>query len=167
MSEGINRHEVLKVRKAMWLGIPVNFFLLAITFSFGVPEFFGIMHDIESGAPVVRTSVVFPGFIVAMPLWILVPFISILKAIPVNWRGIGFLVKLLNINIFAIAVFMIVGMPILTLAQYHYMPKLGYSKCNELQGHPTMWFNDWVKNPEWCVRGKDRAWVLQQAQETK
>lgn len=26
-----------------------------------------------------------------------------------------------------------------------------------------MYFSDWVKNPEWCVRGKTREWVKKQA----
>lgn len=26
-----------------------------------------------------------------------------------------------------------------------------------------MYFTDWVKTPEWCVRGKTREWVKEQA----
>jgi hypothetical protein len=26
-----------------------------------------------------------------------------------------------------------------------------------------MYFSDWVKKPEWCVRGKSREWVKDQA----
>lgn len=47
--------------------------------------------------------------------------------------------------------------------QQHYMPKLGYSECGLLHGNPTLWFTDWIKNPAWCVKGKDRDWVFEQA----
>lgn len=50
-----------------------------------------------------------------------------------------------------------------TLIQDQVMPKLGYSNCALLQGNPTLWFTDWIKNPEWCVHGKDRQWVHGQA----
>jgi hypothetical protein len=43
------------------------------------------------------------------------------------------------------------------------MPKLGYTRCNILEDHPTIYFTDWVKNPDWCVRGKSREWVNEQA----
>ena len=47
--------------------------------------------------------------------------------------------------------------------QQHYMPKLGYLECGLLHGNPTLWFTDWIKNPAWCVKGKDREWVFEQA----
>jgi hypothetical protein len=40
---------------------------------------------------------------------------------------------------------------------------MGYERCNILQGHPSMYFTDWVSNPAWCVRGKSREWVNEQA----
>jgi hypothetical protein len=43
------------------------------------------------------------------------------------------------------------------------MPNLGYSLCNILKGHPNIHFTDWVKNPDWCVRGKSREWIKEQA----
>ena len=51
----------------------------------------------------------------------------------------------------------------ITPFQYYAMPKLGYTRCNILEDHPTIYFTDWVKNPEWCVRGKTREWVKEQA----
>lgn len=47
--------------------------------------------------------------------------------------------------------------------QRHYMPQLGYHYCNKLSGNPTVWFNDWVRDPAWCVYKKDHAWVREQA----
>lgn len=51
----------------------------------------------------------------------------------------------------------------ITPFQYYAMPKLGYTRCNILENHPTIYFTDWVKNPAWCVRGKSREWVKEQA----
>lgn len=39
------------------------------------------------------------------------------------------------------------------------MPKYGYHICQKLDGGLSMWHNDWVRNPDWCVRGKTREWV--------
>jgi hypothetical protein len=47
--------------------------------------------------------------------------------------------------------------------QQHYMPKMGYFECGLLRGNPTLYSTDWIKNPAWCVKGKDRDWVFEQA----
>jgi hypothetical protein len=61
----------------------------------------------------------------------------------------------------------LIAIPIISIAgaflQHWLFPKYGYSYCNLLSGNPTVWFNDWVKNPEWCVRGKTHDWVREQA----
>lgn len=62
---------------------------------------------------------------------------------------------------------LIIGMPLAWFAQNQLMPKIGYTKCNILQDHPTIWFNDWVRNPAWCVAGKSREWIREQAQKPK
>lgn len=152
------------MRRRLWLGIPAIFFMLWLAYFVGFPEIEVAVDDLVNHAPIVRISVALLSTFVIVPLLILGLVVAILKCIPIRWEGMNFLVKLLNINIFVAAVFMIAGVPVLTFMQYHYMPQLGYSKCNILGGHPNMWFNDWVRNPEWCVRGKGRAWVLEQAQ---
>lgn len=164
MSEKISHHEVQKVRKAMRIGLPSIIIFLFLCCFVVAPELYRSINDLVNSSPAVRLSVAATSVFFALPLALIMLLLSAFKGIPIKWSGVEFLVKLLNINVFAAALFMVVGVPVLTLLQYHYMPKLGYSKCNELQGHPTMWFNDWIKNPEWCVRGKDRTWVLEQAQ---
>jgi len=57
---------------------------------------------------------------------------------------------------------MITCLLVVTPSQYYAMPKLGYTRCI-LEDHPTIYFTDWVKNPAWCVRGKRREWVKEQA----
>ncbi|GKT21895.1 hypothetical protein [Acidovorax sp. SUPP3334] len=167
MKNNPSRQEILDLRKRLWLGIPAIFLMLGLAYLVGMPEIKTTVSDLMNQSATVRISVAVFGTFFLVPLLILVLIIVVLKCIPIRWGGMNFIVKLLNINIFAAAAFMIVGVPVLTFLQYHYMPQLGYSKCNILRGHPNMWFNDWVKNPEWCVQGKDRAWVLQQAQKIK
>ncbi|WP_152643543.1 hypothetical protein [Paracidovorax citrulli] len=154
--------ETRGVRKTIWFGLPLCLVFLFLCYFIGIPEIIQTITDLRENSPVVRISVAALSLVIFIPLILIMMPLSILKAIPVRW-GVGFLVRFLNFGIFAAAAFMVFGMPLLTLAQYSYMPKLGYSKCNGLRGHPTMWFNDWIKNPEWCVPGKDRAWILDQA----
>ncbi|PPD30939.1 MAG: hypothetical protein CTY21_12255 [Methylomonas sp.] len=40
-----------------------------------------------------------------------------------------------------------------------YMMHHGYHICQKLDGGLSIWHNDWVQNPEWCVRGKTHDWV--------
>lgn len=164
MSEDIAFQEAQKVRKAMRIGLPSIITFLFLCCFVVLPELYRSINDLIASSPAVRLSMAATSVFFALPLASIMLVLSVFKGIPIKWSGVDLLVRLLNINIFAAAAFMVIGVPMLTFLQYHYMPKLGYSKCNELQGHPTMWFNDWVKNPEWCVRGKDRAWVLEQAQ---
>ena len=148
----------------MWLGVPSIFAMLALSYFIGVPEFVQTIKGIMEPSPIIRISVGLPIIIFIIPLCIFALILLILKGIPIEWGGVRLLVRLLNISIFAAAAFVVIGVPTLKFLQFHYMPQFGYSKCYDLSGRPTMWFNDWVKNPEWCVRGKDRAWVLEQAQ---
>lgn len=164
LSEQIAHQEVRKVRKAMRIGLPSIIIFLFLCCFVVVPELYRSINDLINFAPTVRLSVAATSVFFALPLALIMLLLAAFKGIPIKWSRVDSLVNLLNINIFAAALFMVFGVPMLALLQYHYMPRLGYSKCNELQGHPTMWFNDWVRNPEWCVRGKDRAWVLEQAQ---
>jgi len=62
-----------------------------------------------------------------------------------------------------ISLVVVVLIPVTSVAQRSYMPSLGYSLCSELQGNPTMWFTDWVRDPAWCVKGKSLEWVNKQA----
>ncbi|SFD72103.1 hypothetical protein SAMN04489710_105160 [Paracidovorax konjaci] len=53
--------------------------------------------------------------------------------------------------------------PVTSLLQRLYMPSIGYTVCPVLQGSPTLWFTDWVRDPAWCVPGKSLDWVIEQA----
>ncbi|WP_020424755.1 hypothetical protein [Paracidovorax oryzae] len=52
--------------------------------------------------------------------------------------------------------------PVTSIAQHYYMPSIGYTPCHALQGQPTRWFTDWVRDPAFCVKGKSPDWVNEQ-----
>ena len=87
----------------------------------------------------------------------------VLKAIPVSdalFKKVVWLITALWCSALPLLLLsMLLGHP----AQQFYFPKHGYTQCDLLHGNPTIWFTDWVKNPAWCVRGKDRSWVFEQA----
>ncbi|MDA8457037.1 hypothetical protein M4R22_19945 [Acidovorax sp. GBBC 3334] len=56
--------------------------------------------------------------------------------------------------------------PVNSIAQRVYMPSAGYSVCTELQGSPSAWFTDWVRDPAWCVKGNSLEWVNERARAT-
>ncbi|SDC77185.1 hypothetical protein SAMN05192589_103189 [Paracidovorax valerianellae] len=87
-----------------------------------------------------------------------------MRAVPCREALIKRFERVFNIAAFAgIAAIMLI--PVISIAQRFYMPSIGYAMCSELQGNPTMWFTDWVRDPTWCVRGKSLEWVNEQARE--
>jgi hypothetical protein len=51
----------------------------------------------------------------------------------------------------------------ISLLQNSYMVEWGYSSCKALAGNNNRWSSVWVKKPDWCVKGKTREWVNEQA----
>jgi hypothetical protein len=62
-------------------------------------------------------------------------------------------------TVFLIPMTMIVG----SLIQHHYLPKLGYSKCNILFNGRSMLANTWIKPADLCVYNKTTSWVREEA----
>ena len=130
-------------------------------------EMFPTVQDLAAHAPVLRIysgSVMIPTFVAAVLGTLAV---LIFKAIPASEctvqkaQQMGMFLVWLNVPCVLFA--LLISRPL----QHHYLPKHGYTQCDQLQGNPTIWFTDWVKNPSWCVRGKDRKWVLEQARITQ
>ena len=114
-------------------------------------------------APVIRigsAALLAPFLMAICPVVIA---LVILKAIPYEGAVVKKLEYALNALVFAAGGALLLILVASTLVQSHYMAKLGYTRCGLLQGNPTMWFTDWVRNPDWCVRGKTREWVAEQA----
>ncbi|MBD9581243.1 hypothetical protein IB269_07645 [Delftia sp. DLF01] len=121
------------------------------------------IRDIFDLSPVIRVTPLFTLVITfwAIPLTMVVAVIA--NAIPLKKQ----VLKIFEyISIFSVGVNVIsIAIAFLIIAPLHYytMPKLGYTRCNILEDHPTIYFTDWVKNPAWCVRGKSREWVNEQS----
>jgi hypothetical protein len=134
-------------------------FLSWFTLAYLVPT----LRDILVSAPMAR---VYPAS-AATPVFVafgLVGYLLIvLIAIPVRISIIKVFRRLVIWLFWLMLVSFLFGVLIASIGQHHYFPKNGYTECDQLQGAPSVWFTDWVKNPAWCVKGKDRAWVFEQA----
>ncbi len=118
--------------------------------------------DIAYRAPAVQIT---PGTLVApfgAGMFILLLIVGGMRAIPLSER----IVKPVEHAMIIVMLGALVGMwlvPITGIAQHFFMPSLGYSPCNNLQGSPNKWSTDWVLDTQWCVKGQTIEWVKEQA----
>jgi hypothetical protein len=140
------------------------FLALSLLFWFMWAEFFPTLRGAVAGAPMLR---IYPGS-VAMPTFFILAVVGYtglaLRAIPVRDSIIKVFRRLVIWLFWLMLVSFLFGVLIASVGQHQYFPKNGYTECDQLQGAPSLWFTDWVKNPAWCVKGKDRAWVFERAQ---
>lgn len=154
---------VRQARKILPLYVPASLALLgALAFSV-IPNLLSTVNDLIAKAPVVRIGWADPLALVVFPLLLILLVSLVLKAIPAGSRFQPALVRSLLGLLIAGAVLLLVVLPAARFAQSRYMTELGYSSCNALQGNPTIWFQDWVRDPAWCVKGKTKKWVREQA----
>ncbi len=154
--------DVVRAKKMAPLVLAMSIAMTALGIWMFVGDALPTIDDIRARAPSVRiTSGAFLG-----PAITLMFSAGILLAIARFFyanRLAGFAERLMLWimlpTIFLIPVFSIGG----SFLQRHYMPELGYHLCDKLSGNPTLWFNDWVRDPAWCVYKKDHAWVREQA----
>ncbi|MDA8455154.1 hypothetical protein M4R22_10295 [Acidovorax sp. GBBC 3334] len=162
----MEEHEILKAKQSLPWSLPALLLIAVGCYFLGLNDLAVTINDLIHQSPIVRisTAPILTPLLLAMSL---LTFVGLpLKAVPALPR----LVKGLEIWVVRIALanflVLVTVVPASPFLQNHFMPQMGYSKCNVLQGHPTIWFNDWIKEPAWCVDGKDRAWVLSQARRT-
>lgn len=84
------------------------------------------------------------------------------KSIPCKERTLKIAERIFAFSVFTGTGVVLLCFFVITPLQYYAMPKLGYTRCNILEDHPTIYFTDWIKNPDWCIRGKSREWVNEQ-----
>ncbi|WP_208912622.1 hypothetical protein [Paracidovorax avenae] len=155
-------HDVKQIRKALWWGLPLSAALgagaLMMVGYIAVPMF----QDIFARAPGVRIA---PAVLLA-PFLAVVCFmgmvVSSMRAIPCRASLIKRFEFAANLSIAASTIALLL-VPVTSIAQRFYMPSIGYTQCHALQGQPTLWFTDWVRDPAWCVKGKSLDWVNEQA----
>ena len=150
----------------MWWGVPLMLCLSIASFWMIPLIMVPTIEGIATRAPAVRItagSLLFPFLGVFAALAVL---ITILRAIPYQGRLVQVMENAFNLTVLASAIVLALVVTTSTLVQSHYMPKLGYSRCGLLQGNPTVWFTDWVKDQSHCVRGKTIDWVKEQPRST-
>jgi hypothetical protein len=113
--------------------------------------------------PLIR---IFPGLIMGpffAALIFLITVIAALIYIPGGAKHLPKIERPLNILIFTNFLLMLMVIFFSSALLDYSMPKLGYVQCDILEGKPSIWFSDWIKNSEWCVKGKSPEWVFEQA----
>jgi hypothetical protein len=156
-------HDIQTIRRTMlWAG-PL---LLASAVLFCWAFFQAVLPGIQRLAelsPAVRI----------VPLGLLLPLIAaisvmgavigLLRSLPVERACVPALQRAVHLMVLATFGTMLVIAAGSTVVQNHLMPRYGYTRCDVLQGSPSLWSSDWVRNPAWCQRGKTLEWVDTQA----
>lgn len=155
-------HDIPALRKIMLWSTPLFLGIAAscvwVTLHGIVPVFQGI----AARAPAVRVA----------PAAQLAPFVAVvclmaivlgaMRVAKCRAAAIAKFERAFTIAVLASGLVMLL-IPVTSFIQRVYMPSLGYTACYELQGNPTLWFTDWVKDPALCVKGKSLDWVNEQA----
>ena len=154
--------DVRKLRKNLWYIIPM-FFAMVVLCGWMTWDLTTLLKDIATRAPFVR---LWPGAAIG-PIG-LVFFGSAISLAAL--RGAAYegdltstLDKVLLYSGLALVALLALLLVASSVIQNTVMLPRGYTQCALLQGNPSMWFTDWIQNPAWCERGKDSAWVLEQA----
>jgi hypothetical protein len=149
-------------KNAIW-GLPFGLAWLVANLYIVVDDSLPHIGDLLHRAAIVKVVPLTPLLITALAVPLVLMAAIIANAIPCKPSLLKkmerLMVAVLAVNVVAILVSLFVIAPL----QHYAMPKLGYSRCNVLQGHPNMYFSDWVRDPAWCVPGQTREWVREQA----
>ena len=155
-------HDIQQIRKSLLWGIPLCALVGAGCVWLFLEAVMQTIQQIASGAAGVRIAPAAQLAPFVVVLCILGIVVGIMRAVPFSDGLIRRTERAFNITVAASAIaFLLV--PVTSIAQRFYMPSIGYSQCHVLQGQPTLWFTDWVRDPAWCVKGKSLDWVNGQA----
>ena len=152
-----------EIRKILPIGVPSALAVLAMSYLLTFHVLVPTVGDLQSQSQMIRiyAGAVLGPFIAPLALMMLV--VVPMKAVPIFETFTKKTEKPFNLLVLINGIVLVLVLTTSTFLQNHYMLQLGYSRCDLLQGNPTMWFSDWVKNPDWCVQGKTREWVNEQA----
>ncbi len=154
-------HDIHHIRKLVQWGIPLYLGLVAGAVLMTRHALVPMVQDIVLKAPVVRIT---PGMHL-MPCVVafgsLAIVVMVMRAIPCRASLIKPFELAANLAV-AVSAIALLLVPVVSIAQHYYMPSIGYTPCHTLQGQPTRWFTDWVRDPAFCVKGKSPDWVNEQ-----
>ncbi|MDA8523532.1 hypothetical protein [Acidovorax sp. NCPPB 4044] len=165
MSETTSNVGIRHVRRILAWYAPLSLLVSSFCYVFGVAQLMAMAQGIRESVPFVRIGVA----TLLTPIIILLSLITvaglIAKALPANDYVIRVTVRLLEIIILLGAV-VLMSLPAVSYLQHRLMPRWGYFECHELEGQPSLWFTDWVRNKDWCAKGKDQKWIIEQAKKS-
>ena len=163
MSLKMDKRNLTEIRKSLIWSIPLFLLLLTMSIWSILYSLYQTVDDLNKLAPSVRITPFVPIALCVPIISITGIIIAIQKSVPCTEDAMKIPTRIF-LSAIAVGVFiMFFCIFAVTPLQYYAMPKLGYTRCNILEDHPTIYFTDWVKNPDWCVRGKSRKWVNEQA----
>ncbi len=133
--------------------------------------YFVLIHDT---IPMLRgimlfepSIIIWPGTLGSLPVAVfmaLVVLIALARAIPLDKRFVQAATSTMNwIGIWVLLPFVLCVLPLMYFLPSVVMPSLGYTKCSLKTGKPAMLSVHWIRNLDWCIKGKDREWVFEQA----
>jgi hypothetical protein len=154
--------DLQRAKKFAPLGLVTSSLMVALGIWMFAGDALPSLADIRNRAPSVRvSSATFLGPMFAL-MFSALALLSIARFFYANR-----LARFAELAFVWIGLVCIALIPVITISggflQRHYMPQLGYHYCDQLSGNPTLWFNDWVRDPAWCVYKKNHAWVREQA----
>jgi Na+-driven multidrug efflux pump len=160
--KAITDDEVRQVRKQLWWALPASLAFSALM----TTHFFAgrnAIQDLLNDEPMVS---IWPMSILAIPaavMMIVASVTGIVRAIPVE-RAIATAQRISLWSGFLCIAVIVFALLFARPLQNYVMPKYGYQVCERTEvGATRLWFTDWVKNPKWCVPGKNLDWVREQA----
>ncbi|AVS61483.1 hypothetical protein C8241_06890 [Paracidovorax avenae] len=154
--------DVARIRKTLIWGIPLYLGVAIGSILMVAYIMVPTIEGIAERAPVVRIgpAVLVAPFVAAFCLLGVV--VASMRAIPCSDRIIKPLERAFIATVFA-GVGAMLLIPVTAALARSQMPSIGYTQCHVLQGQPTLWFTDWVRDPALCVKGKSLDWVNEQA----
>jgi hypothetical protein len=158
----ISHDQAVEIRRKLWYLIPGLFFFFVLAAHESL-TFLALIRDVVSGEPLVSVR---PASFVAIPAALLMLeaiFSSIFRAMP-QQTAVYWTLRIAIWTGFFTALSVLVALLFARPLQHYVMPKYGYQVCERTEvGATRLWFTDWVKNPKWCVPGKNPDWVREQA----
>ena len=155
--------DIAQIRKSLIWSISSFLLILVLSIWSIKYSFLNTIIDLKNSSASVRITPLHLA-IVYFPVIAVTGIIAMIqKSIPCKERTLKIAERIFAFSVFTGTGVVLLCFFVITPLQYYAMPKLGYTRCNILEDHPTIYFTDWVKNPDWCVRGKSREWVNEQA----
>ncbi|WP_284415275.1 hypothetical protein [Acidovorax sp. SUPP3334] len=155
--------EAVHIRKTLLFAIPATVLMLGLCCYFTFWAIPDLVNALRESAPVVR---IWPVLMLApamLPLAFLTLILLPMKGMQVGERIVARSTRWINVLVVLNGISLLLMASTSTLLQSHFLPPMGYEKCADLKGQPSLWFTDWVRDPAWCVKGKSLEWVNEQA----